>query len=231
MTGTGARKRLGEILLEAELISAARLQAALRLQRIRGKRLGSTLLETGFIREEDLLRCLSIQLQVPSVNLREVLVSPPVLRLLPARIAEKHHAFPVAVRRESGRRTLLLAMAEPNNLDILREIQFQTGMGVRPAVAMESSILRAIARYYRFRGHAERSSEVPAAELSSGNGDEVSLAKGSGNGAAASLFDLDSRQMARAMLAVLLRRGLLSRDDLRTVLEHVPSGAPGSTAS
>ncbi len=223
MAGKGSRKRLGEILLDADLINAARLDAALRLQRIRGKRLGSTLLETGFIREEDLLRCLSIQLQVPSINLREVIVSPPVLRLLPARVAEKHHAFPVAVRRESGRRTLLLAMAEPTNLDILREIEFQTGMGVRPAVAMESAILRAIARYYRFRGYAERSSDVPSAELSSGNNGTVVLPREAGNGAGlAPLFELDSRQMARAMLAVLLRRGLLTRDDLQLVLQNVP---------
>jgi len=221
--GRASRKRLGEILLDADLINTARLDAALRLQRTRGKRLGATLLEIGFIREEDLLRCLSIQLQVPSINLREILVSPPVLRLLPARLAEKHHAFPVAVRRESGRRTLLLALAEPTNLDVLREIEFQAGMGVRPAVAMESAILRAIARYYRFRGYAERSSNVPSAELSPGNNGTSVLSKEAGDGTGlAPLFELDSRQMARAILSVLLRRGLLTRDDLQLVLQNVP---------
>ncbi len=223
------KKRLGEILLQAELINRARLDAALRLQAVRRQRLGSTLLETGFVREDDLLRCLSLQLRVPSVNLREIPLMRQVLRALPVRAAERHHVFPVAVRREGGRRYLILAMADPTDLRAISEIEFEVGMNVRPAVSMESSIMRAIARYYRFR-HTEAKPDLAAAAPAepapaSGNG------SGGGNGRAAApespaagdaAGDLapDSRQLAREFLSILVRRGLLDPADLRLALRR-----------
>jgi len=220
-----SKKRLGEILLQADLINRARLDAALRLQAVRKQRLGSTLLETGFVREDDLLRCLSMQLRVPSVNLREIPLMRQVLGALPVRAAERHHVFPVAVRRDGGRRHLVLAMADPTDLSAISEIEFEVGMNVRPAVSMESSIMRAIARYYRFR-HTE-----PKAEAAASPGDASATGNGNGNGHGAAPeppaagetapeLAPDSRQLAREFLSILVRRGLLDPTDLRLALRQ-----------
>jgi type IV pilus assembly protein PilB len=216
MTG---KQRLGEILLGAELINRARLEAALRLQALRRQRLGSTLLEVGFVREDDLLHCLSMQLQVPSINLREVPLGRQVLRVLPARTAERHHVFPVSVHRENGRRGLILAMADPTDLEAIREIEFEVGMRVHPTVTMESSIMRAIARYYRFRDEAVKTEngarllhKVLGARKVDGGAPTVEVSE------AEAPPEADSRQLARELLSMLVRRGLLDRRDLQVVL-------------
>jgi len=215
MTG---KRRLGEILLGAELINRARLEAALRLQALRRQRLGSTLLEIGFVREDDLLGCLSMQLRVPSINLREVALPRHVLHALPVRTAERHHVFPVSVHREGGRRSLILAMADPTDLEAIRDIEFQAGMRVLPAVAMESSIMRASARYYRFRDEAVKPpngarviQEVLQASRNDG-GEAVDRSE------PAKPALPDSHQLARELLTLLVRRGLLDRRDLQVVL-------------
>ena len=215
MTG---KRRLGEILLGADLINRARLEAALRLQALRRQRLGSTLLEIGFVREDDLLNCLSMQMRVPSINLRDVPLPRHVLRALPVQTAERHHVFPVSVHREGGRRSLILAMADPTDLEAIREIEFQVGMRVHPTVAMESAIMRAIARYYRFRDEAVKPEDgarllQKVLRASKANGD------GSGEPPeAAKPTEPDSRQLARELLTLFVRRGLLDRRDLQVVL-------------
>jgi len=216
MTG---KKRLGEILLGADLINRARLEAALRLQALRRQRLGSTLLEVGFVREDDLLHCLSMQMRVPSINLREVPLPRQVLQALPARTAERHHVFPVSVHRDKGRRSLILAMADPTDLEAIREIEFEVGMRVHPTIAMESSIMRAIARYYRFRDEAVKTQDgarllqkVLQASKANGGGTQE------GDRPPQSPLEPDSRQLARELLTILVRRGLLDRRDLQVVL-------------
>ena len=74
---------LGERLLGANVITRAELEHALELQATRGLRLGEGLLELGVVGEEELLPFLEQQMNVPAVRLREGLIDPLVVRLLP----------------------------------------------------------------------------------------------------------------------------------------------------
>jgi len=116
-------------------------------------------------------------------------------------------------------------MADPTDLEAIREIEFQLGMRVHPTVAMESAIMRAIARYYRFRDEAVKTQN--GARLLQ---KVLQESKSNGGGAGAMVSpaktaEPDSRQLARELLTIFVRRGLLDRRDLQVVL-RMRGGAP-----
>ncbi len=67
--GRGRRKRIGDILIAAKLITPKQMKEALRNQSISGERLGKILVDMGFLSEKDLARALSKQLGFPRIDL------------------------------------------------------------------------------------------------------------------------------------------------------------------
>jgi hypothetical protein len=144
------KKRLGELLLERNLIDVDQLNAALGHQRQWGIRLGAALVAKGFIAEGTLMKVLSEALGIPMVDLSKVNVDPKALALVPARMCELHEVFPLAVKEaaKGGRRTLLIAMADPLRLTAIDEIAFTTDCTVTAAIAQTSSLDDMIQRHY-----------------------------------------------------------------------------------
>jgi MSHA biogenesis protein MshE len=63
------RIRLGDLLVEHKLISETQLATALEEQKKSGRKLGRVLIESGYVKEDDLLSLLSRQLAIPFVDL------------------------------------------------------------------------------------------------------------------------------------------------------------------
>ncbi len=137
-------KRLGEMLLEAGLITREQLERALDYQRETGKRIGVCLVELGYITEEDLADFLSKKHGVPSINLRHFEIDPAVIRLVPAELCRRYMLVPVS---KSGA-VLTIAMADPADLEAITQVEFATSYTVEPVVAPETMIEEAIRRYY-----------------------------------------------------------------------------------
>jgi type IV pilus assembly protein PilB len=139
-----SEKRIGELLLQEELITVEQLEKALTEQGRNGTRLGYCVVAMGFLTEQQLTEVLSRQFQVEAVDLTEVEVDPKVLRLVPAEFASKHLVFPL---RRVGR-TLTVAMADPTDLNVVDDLKFITRFDVEPVVAGEYSLRQAIERHY-----------------------------------------------------------------------------------
>jgi type IV pilus assembly protein PilB len=135
---------LGEQLVRAGVLTPNELEAALSQHANKQVQLGETLLELGFLQEDTLLRYLGQQAQLPAVRLRDGLVDPKVVRLLPRAKAE---AF-CALAMFKVRGVLSVAMADPRNLYQLDEIERVTGLPVRPVMALRSSIEKMLPRCY-----------------------------------------------------------------------------------
>ncbi|HOI91191.1 MAG TPA: ATPase, T2SS/T4P/T4SS family [Candidatus Rifleibacterium sp.] len=164
-SGNQQRKRLGDILVEAGLITGEQLQEALSKQKILGKRLGKVLVETGLTNEDSIANTLASQMNIPCLNLNEVTVPPEVLTTIPDGIVRSHNLLPV---RLDGNR-LQISMADPLDVFIIDEITFQTGYELEIAISPESQVEAAIRHYYGNSDSlqnavdnitAERSSEV-----------------------------------------------------------------------
>ena len=121
--GKPQRKRLGDILVEAGVISAQQLQEALSKQKILGKRLGKVLVDTGITTEDSIATTLAAQMSIPYINLNEITITPEVLTAIPDGIVRSHNLLPVKLE---GNR-LQITMSDPLDVFIIDEITFQTG--------------------------------------------------------------------------------------------------------
>jgi type IV pilus assembly protein PilB len=136
--------KLGEILLKANLITESQLEQALTQQKSEGGRIGSILIKLGFVNEEDVAQCLGQKYGIPYISLDTQTIDAAVTQLIPPTIAQKHLVIPVS---KAGT-TLTMAMADPTNVFAVDDVKFMTGLNVRLMIAAESSVRRAIDRYY-----------------------------------------------------------------------------------
>lgn len=141
--------KLGELLLKEKLITPEQLNEALSCHVVFGIKLGSSLLELGYLTDEQLCALLSRALGVPPVSARALAsVSPEVLALVPLELAEKYRIIPIKLE---GKR-LSLAMADPSDFKAIDEVAFATGLVVLPHVAPDRRITAALSSYYHVRG-------------------------------------------------------------------------------
>src|SRR5262249_52091343 len=140
------RLRIGEMLLKAGILSRQQLEEALNAQLIYGGKLGTNLVEHGFVTEEFLTSFLSKQCNVPAVDSKQLEdIADVVIQTIPPELAGKHKVIPF--RRI--KRRLDLALVDPTNFKALDEVVFKTGLLVRPHVAPEVTVIRCLERYYR----------------------------------------------------------------------------------
>ncbi len=137
--------RIGELLLKAGILSRQQLEEALNAQLIYGGKLGTNLVEHGFVTEEFLTSFLSKQCNIPAVDAEKLENIPSeVIESVPRDLAERHKVIPF--RRD--KRRLDVALVDPTNLKAIDEVAFKTGLLTRPHVAPEVTILRCLERYY-----------------------------------------------------------------------------------
>ena len=134
------RKRLGELLVERGLIDRAQLHEALGVQRRNGMRLGDVLIACGHIEEVALTRALGDLLEIASVDLDGLQPDPHAIEMVSARFAAEHDVFPVALRRERGRRVLTVAMSNPMDMSAVDELGFMTNAHIETRLASVTDI-------------------------------------------------------------------------------------------
>ncbi len=136
--------QIGELLVKENFITNDQLETALKHQRQHGGRLGSILINLGFVDDDDITSTLSKQYGVPSINLAFFEIDPSVIKLIPVEVAQKYLMVPLS--RVGS--TLTIATADPTNVFAMDDIKFMTGFNVEPVVATEASITEALEKYY-----------------------------------------------------------------------------------
>lgn len=167
---TEVRRRLGETLVEAGVITKEALDRALVIQQKQQLRLGTILLHEGFVTESQLVQALSLKLSIPWVSLWRLDIPDEVLDLVPANVAEEFFLIPIYIRTsQTGERALFVAMNDPTDEDALRFVSAHAGMPVKPMVAGPSDIASAIRVYYYGEEEAEPapSNEAPVVPMAS----------------------------------------------------------------
>ncbi len=141
----GHKRRMGEILLEANIISKEQLTHALEEQkRNPQRRLGSIFVEMGYTGEDIVAQVLACQLQVPFIRLKDEKIDISATRLVSSQLATLHMLIPVRATPDK----LVVAMANPMDLIALDDVELATNRRVEPAVATPRDISEAIVKYY-----------------------------------------------------------------------------------
>ncbi|MEX1252800.1 MAG: ATPase, T2SS/T4P/T4SS family [Dehalococcoidia bacterium] len=154
------QKKLGEMLIEAGLLSRQELEPAIAEARKRQVRLGDYLVEEGLVQAADVAGTLSRQLGLPIVDLKSHRIQPEALLLVPEGYARQNDLIPVELK--DGR--LVVAMADPGNIQVLEDLENRARMDIQATVGIPSDIRGAINRSYRASGAIEEqiSRVVPA---------------------------------------------------------------------
>ena len=140
----GGKKRMGDILIKEDVINLDQLKTAIEQQKNSGKRLGETLLNLGYIDENQLVAYLSRQYGVPAVNLDQFDLTSEILKIVPRESAIKHKLIPI--NKYDG--TIVVAMSDPSNIFAVDDLKFATGQNIEVVVTSERSIKKSIEKYY-----------------------------------------------------------------------------------
>lgn len=138
------RKRIGELLMDQNLIDEEKLNQALDEQKRTGWKLGQCLLHMHLVEEEKLTEVLAAQMGVPYVVLANFNFNANIVRMIPEDMARKYKVIPLFLRNG----VLTVAMSDPSNLRTLDHLKFKTGKEIDAVLATEKSISAAIERQF-----------------------------------------------------------------------------------
>lgn len=137
--------KLGEMLVRNSIITLDQLEEALKYQVIFGGKLGTNLIELGYLDEEAIARFLSEKIGVPYVHHDRLMDIPAnVIKRIPPDLAKKYRVIPLSIEKKR----LMLVMADPSDLSAIDEISFITGFSIQPVVAPEVRLILALEKYY-----------------------------------------------------------------------------------
>ena len=145
---SGRKKiRVGDLLVEAGAITEEELQEALAYQKEHGGRIGSVILEMGFISQELLITVLTTQMGIDYVEVRACKLDEDILKLVPENLVNKYKAIPIGYD-ENNPNVLRVAMVDPMDINAIDDIGIATNTQVEPLLAMEDDIMETIGKYY-----------------------------------------------------------------------------------
>lgn len=155
------RRRLGDVLVDAGVLTPAQLSDVLAGQQSgppgRRRRLGELLVEGGIADERTIARALADQLGLTVVDLTRMVPDPEVVRLLPQAVAERTRVVPL----ERTRTGLVVAVADPTNVLALDDVRLHTGSGdLVVTVATESQVREQLARAWSLGQDRSSAAEV-----------------------------------------------------------------------
>ena len=159
------RKKIGECLVQAGLITEADLQGALAEHKRSGERLGAVLVRMNLATERQIAKALAYQLGFSYLNLAENPPDPAVVVLIPKDVALKRTC--IALSRD--RNELTVAMSDPLLFTLVQDLEFQTGYRIKQVVATRAEIVEAIHAGYPDKALA-RVADVPGVGLAAFEG-------------------------------------------------------------
>ena len=146
-------RSLGNILLENTSLTEAQLEEGLMVQKEKHIKLGEALVQLRFLRSEDILKAISIQLGIPYVSVLKTEGVPlDLVRKVPINFAKKNELLPV--KKEADE--LQVAISDPININALDDLRVLMGLSIRPIIASSAQIMEAINDLYNRNTDSEQ---------------------------------------------------------------------------
>lgn len=216
------RNRIGEILVKARVIDEMQLRSALAQHDQWGGRLSRIIADMGIAKEDTLTEAIAQGLGMQRVQLGTA-KDVGALAKLDVGLAEQKGVFPVSLR-DNGK-TLVLAMADPTDLQTIDQVAARSRTRVVPVVAGDREIQNAILRHYRNQDpsvtHSSHSSPSRSSSASS------SSSSSSGDEEEFKVVDMSGKTVVKAIADIAPN---MARENARQAAAPAPS-RPGGTSS
>ncbi len=141
------KKRLGDILLAAGVITEEQLRLGLENQKQKKLKLGESLIDLKMISENKIVEALVKQLGINSVNLLDMQIHDSIIKLVDEQVLRKYIVFPFELNPKNPN-LLRVAMADPLDIIAIDDLNIITNYQIEQFVASKSDILLMINRYY-----------------------------------------------------------------------------------
>lgn len=190
---------LGELLVRENLMTPAQLKTALEFQKSLGGDLRSIVIKLGYVKDSVIAGVVAQEENVSaSSEITPEVLDYEALRTIPRAVLEKHQVVPLVGEDGSS---LVLAMADPNDLRAIEEVQFLVNRAVEPAVATKAAIrktlnqLNDLVKQHEAKAAQPRVGALPSDKLKA-------------------LKDIPFEKLVRAYVLLQVERGQLPIDDL-----------------
>ncbi len=155
----GAKKRLGDMLVDAGMITEEQLKNALEEQKANKQRLGETLMSMGVMTQQSFAEFFSSSMGLEAVSQEELHQHDPrAIEIVTEDIVRKHQILPFAFD-PNNINAIKVAMAEPNNLGVIDDIEMASGMEVEPYYAPQAWISIELDKLFGKRSTMEAAQE------------------------------------------------------------------------
>lgn len=131
-------KRIGDLLIEAGIINQEKLESALTESRATGDPIGVVLVRQGHLTERQLGQMLAVQHNTAYFNVHEHKFDKDVFEILPEDFIRRNKVIPISVDKKKNRITVV--MSRPDDIRVLDEIGFLTGLRPVPMVATHKEL-------------------------------------------------------------------------------------------
>lgn len=150
------KKKLGDILIDLNIVTPEQLQDVLKEQKASGKTMGQLLLERGLVSKADLAHTLAQQVGLPFIEaITEQMTSVELLSKVPLKFLRQHLVIPIIY---NGRKTIVTA--NPRDLQPLDDLAILMAGDVDYAVSTDTVVSDAINKYYPLEGSKEMMDEL-----------------------------------------------------------------------
>lgn len=153
-------RQIGKILVDLGVLRQGQLQAALAEQRRSGGRIGAVLLEREAITSQDLARALAIQKGLDWIASSQLKPDADAVALLDAATARAFGALPLG--SADGR--LRVALADPDTLPMLGDLESLTGQRIEVVLAEPEALTQAVEAAYQKKAEEQAAAEAEAGE-------------------------------------------------------------------
>jgi type IV pilus assembly protein PilB len=141
------KRKIGDILVEAGVITPLELDEGMQRQRLTGDFLGRVLVKMELCTEQDILEALGVQQGMERVDLEKLKIPDDILRKIPSDVAKFYNIVPI---REKENGTLVVALADPLNLSLIDDLEQITHAKIEGAISRPEEVAESIRKNYQY---------------------------------------------------------------------------------
>jgi hypothetical protein len=161
--------KLGEILIQLGMLTPVQVKAILSDRSLLGGKLGTQLVERGWLDTDQVSEALGRQMRMPAALQRHFdKADPAIVALLKPNLAARYMAIPL-VAAKSGAKRIVVAMATPQDVLVIDDVSFALGARIEPMIASELAIARNLKRFHNIEIKLTRPARSEPASIAAGS--------------------------------------------------------------
>lgn len=205
------RKRIGQRLIDASLLSFDQLNTALEYQKSLGGTIGQIVVKLGFVSDEAMTEFLAKEYGLTIMDLPAVVLPLELAKKIPWELIDRHQIVPI----HQSSKTLTICTADPTDYNAIEELQYATGMKIELNLAPRSAISKSIAELKDMLAHGDPSEQAPKQRpVERADEDDLLDDLRSRTEGKISPAGLTKGELREAVIPVLLKKGVISRAEL-----------------